>query len=392
LIRAGTGLSSSLEPRRAAREAVAAALAEADLESAESAFLIVSSAWGDAIPQIVAAGADALGSEAVVGCSAHGVLAAGQEIEHNPAVAVLALAGVEAVPFSLEDLAGEERHAGEEVRAQLGGDSRPGDLAVVFPDPHRVLAEPLLAALRESLPHAVAVGAAAAERPGAGALTWCGGELCRAGATGMVLRASRPPQVSVTSACRILEPTHRVSRVQGNWILALDERAALEVYREVAGASLSDDPRRASRGLMLALLGSGESAGPRPAGAPPPRLRNVIGLDDERGAFASAEPVGIGERVALALLDPLAAREDLKRVLALVAPQRPDFGLYLGCRARGHSLFGFSGLEAGYLDQGLGGAPLLGLQSAYQIGPRQGRPGADLLTYSGVLALVDSGA
>lgn len=389
MIRAGAGLSTALDPERAAREAVQAALAEAELESAEAAFVVVSAAWGSEIRRIVAASAEALGSDVFVGSSAHGVLAGGYEVEQNPAVAVLALAGIEAIPFALEDLSGEEERAGEEIAARLDGCPQTGDLVVLFPDPHAVLAQPLLHGLREALAPAAAVGAAAAELPGAGALTWCGAELCGAGMTGMVLRATGPPQLSVTTACRALDPPLLVSRAQGNWILGLDGRPALEVYRERAGEPLAADLRRANRVLMLALLGPGEDPGPAPADAPPARIRNVIGFDEARGAFAIAEPVGVGERVALALLEPGAAREDLKRMLARVARQRPSFGLYLGCRARGHSLFGFSGLEAGYLEQGLSGAPLLGLQGAYQIGPCAHRPSPELLTYSGVLALVD---
>ena len=65
----------------------------------------------------------------------------------------------------------------------------------------------------------------------------------------------------------------------------------------------------------------------------------------------------------------------------------PALGLYFDCCARGAALFGVPGLESGYLEQSLGGTPLAGMFGSCEIGPVGGRP--ELLTYTGVLALID---
>ena len=69
----------------------------------------------------------------------------------------------------------------------------------------------------------------------------------------MVLRASRPPRIGVTQACRPITELLRVTRTQGHWILGLDGRPALDVYREVAREPLPTDLRRAAAFLLVAI-------------------------------------------------------------------------------------------------------------------------------------------
>ena len=66
---------------------------------------------------------------------------------------------------------------------------------------------------------------------------------------------------------------------------------------------------------------------------------------------------------------------------------QPAFGLYFDCCARGSALFGMAGLEAGYLESTFGATPIAGLFGSCEIGPIG--PATELLTYTGVLALVD---
>jgi small ligand-binding sensory domain FIST len=118
----------------------------------------------------------------------------------------------------------------------------------------------------------------------------------------------------------------------------------------------------------------------------------VIGFAPERRAFALPEAVGRGQQIALAVREPEAARVDLKAMLAELREGRPALGLYFNCCARGSSFFGVPGLEAAYLDQAFADTPIAGMFGSYEIGPIGGSPGeqhVELLTYTGVLALVD---
>lgn len=382
MIGAGVGISTAREPRAAAAEAVAAALAGG--LRPDSALLFVGSGFGHELPEVLDAAISCLGTEAVVGATAHGVLGCGREVEGAAAVAVLAQSGLEAHPFLLSDLTGDEATAGVEIAARLGGAPRPEDLIVLLPDPGALQTDVLLEGIRAHLEPACAVGAGAADPTADAPLLWCGRRRERGGLAGMVLRASRPPRIGVTQACRPTTGLLRVTRTRGHWILGLDGRPALDVYREVAREPLAEDLRRAAAFLLVAI--PRDQVDPlRPGGYV---VRHVVGFAEGERAFATPEMVKPGDRIALATREPEAAREDLKAMLERLGAAPPALGLYFDCCARGSGFFGVPGLEAAYLDRAFGAAPLAGMFGSCEIGPIGVT--SELLTYTGVLALIDA--
>jgi small ligand-binding sensory domain FIST len=380
-MRAGVGISTASSARTAAEEAVEAALVGG--LRADSALLFAGAGYGDELPELLDAAIAGLGTEAVVGATGHGVLGCGREIEAAAAVAVVAQSGLEAHPFLIPDLAGDEAAAGCEIAAQLGGPPRPEDLVVLLPDPAALRADALLEGIRSALEPAVAVGAGAADPLSNAPLQWCGRRRESGGLAGMVLRAPRPPRIGVTQACRPATELLRVTRTQGRWILGLDGRPALDVYREVARGPLAEDLRRAAAFLLVAIPRD-EAAPLCPGGY---LVRHVVGFSQEQNAFAIPDVVKPGDRIALATREPEAARDDLKVMLEQVGGAPPALGLYFNCCARGSGFFGVPGLEAAYLDRAFGAAPLAGMFGSCEIGPI-GRS-TELLTYTGVLALID---
>ena len=89
-MRAGAGLSTAIDPQRAINEASRNAIAAGALERGDFALVLVTSAHGDGISEIASHAEAALGAGSVLGASVEGLLAAGEEIEQNPGVAVLA--------------------------------------------------------------------------------------------------------------------------------------------------------------------------------------------------------------------------------------------------------------------------------------------------------------
>jgi small ligand-binding sensory domain FIST len=381
MIRAGVGLSTRVDAREAAEEAIAAAVAGG--VRADGALLLATPGHGAGMDALLAAATDALGTHTVVGAQVHGVLGAGQELEGGQAVAVLAIEGLEMHGLLLEAGLGEEAAAAEEIAARLGDAPRAEDLVVLFPDPRAVHLHALLEGMRHELAPARIVGAGAASLDASGPLQWCGREAATGAVAAAVLRGARAPRVGVTQACRPSSPLLTVTRAQGHWILELDGRPALDVYREVARGPLAEDLRRAAAFVLAAL--------PRDADEPLAPggylVRNVAGFALEERALAIPEALVPGDRVAFVHRDPAAARDDLKAMLAQLREPKPAFGIYFDCCARGSSFFGVPGLEAAYLEESFGRAPLVGLFGSCEIGPVAGR--AELLTYTGVLALID---
>jgi small ligand-binding sensory domain FIST len=381
MLRAGVGLSTHEDPRLAAEEAAEAALA--DGLRPDGALLVATPEYAAGMPELLKTACAALGTRTLAGAGAHGVLGAGRELEGGRALALLAIEGLEAQAFLLDAGPEEDGHAADEIAARLGGPARAEDLVVLLPDPRAVRLEALLAGVRARLGSAQIVGAGAATSNGDPPLQWCGEELATGATAGLVLRAPRRPRVGVTQACRPASELLTVTRTQGHWILELDGRPALDVYREVARGPLAEDLRRAAA-FVLAALPRDPTAPLAPGGY---LVRNLAGFAIAERALALPEAVAPGDRIAFVQRDPASAREDLKALLAQLREPRPAFGLYFDCCARGASFFGVAGLEAAYLEESFGPTPLAGLFGSCEIGPVAGR--TELLTYTGVLALID---
>jgi small ligand-binding sensory domain FIST len=199
----------------------------------------------------------------------------------------------------------------------------------------------------------------------------------------MVLRGDRPPRIGVTQACRPVTELLQVTRTRGHWILGIEGRPALDVFREVAREPLAADLRRAAAFLLVAI--PRDPANPlRPGGY---LVRHVVGFSEAERAFAIPDWLKPGAAIALAVREPESAREDLKQMLAGLGAAPPAVGLYFDCCARGGSFFGVPGLEAAYLDRAFAPAPVAGMFGSCEIGPVG--CSVELLTYTGVLALLD---
>jgi small ligand-binding sensory domain FIST len=265
----------------------------------------------------------------------------------------------------------------------LGGDPRPGDLVVLIPDPRALQPDALLEAVASACGAAAVVGAGAGDPVSEAPLVWSDRHLAGGALAGLVLRGARARRVGVTQACRPATPLLTITRAQPPWILELDGRPALEVYREAAGAPLAADLRRAAAFVLAAL--PRDAADPLAPGGY--LVRNIAGFAPEANAFAIPEMLEKGDRLALVHREPETARADLTAMLAGLGEGPPGLGLYFDCCARGAGFFGVPGLEAAYLARALGDAPFAGMFGSCELGPIGGR--TELLTYTGVLALLD---
>ena len=101
MLRAGTGISVSHNPRTAALEACAAAMTQAGLAQASGAIFFATSAHGGAFPLILRTIGEQTKTREVVGCSSIGVISSESEVESGPALSVLVFGG----SMSLKQLA-----------------------------------------------------------------------------------------------------------------------------------------------------------------------------------------------------------------------------------------------------------------------------------------------
>lgn len=383
MIRAGTGYSTARYGSTAALEAAQSAMESGGLSRVDAALVFATPHHVDELSKLLRMAGSALGTEAFIGGTSAGVFARGTEHEGGPAVAVLALEGLEARTFLFPDLRDEAALAGEEIAARLGGEATECDLALLIVDPYALDEQALLSGLHRELGAAKIAGAGAADAGSMSPTQWCGERAATGALAGLVLRTPSPARIGVTQSCRPVTELLTVTRVEGNWVLELDGRPALDLFAEVARGPLAADLQRAGSFVFVALPRNDEESLKRGSYM----IRNVAGFSKESRAFALAQPLRRGDRVALALREPGGARQDLKQMLDGLGPQRPAAGIYFDCCARGAGFFGVDGLESAYLDSAFRGVPIAGMLGACEIGPLGGR--TELLTYTGVLALLD---
>jgi small ligand-binding sensory domain FIST len=371
----------------AAEQAAGDALSALGGRAPDASIVAVTAAWGsDSIEEVIDAATRQIGCGAIVGCSVEGVLAAGREVSHRPAVAVLALAGVEASCHLAEGLAGDEKRAGAELAASIPGGPAAGDLLLLFADSLGLAYPALVEGFDTQLLGLRLAGIGATEPSGAAPLVWVDGDVVSEGCASLLLRGPAPPTLAVTTGARVVGEVMRVSRVSGGWVLGLDGQPALDRLSAQVPALLRDVEGRPGPSCLIGLLpevAPGQEVDPGTL-----RIRNLIGFDDVRRGFALPEPLQAGDAVALVGVDGDAARADLERTLAPLGSSGARAGFYFTCSARGERLFQHEGLEIAYLERALGDLPLLGLVGGYQLARPEPDMRTEAHTQAGVLALV----
>jgi small ligand-binding sensory domain FIST len=361
MLRAGAALERDPDPASAGSRAAEAALAQSGARVADAALVFATSPHD---PARSAAGVrEVLGARSVVSVVGHAVAAGETEAAAGGAVAVLALAGVEAAAFGVAGGAGIEETIGAEVESLLGRSTRAEDLVVVFADPLAVDAGRLVESLAELAPARVVGAGAMLDRPGGPLLAIGDRAVAPGGIAGIVLTLATPARVATSPGCRRFGEPRTVTRVEGHWVLEIDGKPALDVYAEAARAPLAADLRRASERVLAAL--------PRGAGGAWV-ARRLSGFAPDRRAFALPEPPRVGSALWFALRDADLAREDLRAALAQATPARA--ALYLAASDRGESLFAHAGLEAAIVAREVAPAPVAGLFGSFEIAPLGGAP------------------
>ncbi len=213
-------------------------------------------------------------------------------------------------------------------------------------------------------------------------------------AGGMVLSGLTTPLVRASAACRLLMPLKVISKTRGSMVLEIEGAPALDVLSSVAD-NLEDQP------LVFVALAPAPAQDPlqidpalerkseRVAERPEVLIRAVQGVDPVRRGLLVSDEVRPGMRLAFAVRDAKAAREDLqtavRELLREANGAAPRFGIYLNCAGRGLGLYGQKDVDLKILKARLGELPLAGMQSSFEVSEVGGKPALQL--YTGVLGV-----
>lgn len=217
-----------------------------------------------------------------------------------------------------------------------------------------------------------------------------------------VLIASR-----VTQGCQPIAQERRITAVEGNILLTLDQQPALDVLIDDLGMDINH-PQHALAMLRQTLAGVAEpnEDGVRRTGdfGPSVRVQRPVGLDLGRRGIVLSNEVRPGQRLAFCQPNADAARADLVRICteireALESHAAPISGNadaettdllggahilgahYVSCISRGGPYFGAPHEELRAIRQTLGNVPLTGFFASGEIAYHY------LYSYTGILTV-----
>jgi small ligand-binding sensory domain FIST len=361
----GAGLSTSQSAwdaaTEAAREARGGQLGRAEVDLA---FVFLSPAHLDGAEAAAEAVREELAPRHMLGCVAEGVVAGARELEQGAAVAVWAgaLPGARIQCFHAR---AEPTEDGIVVAGFPQLDD-PGLVALLV-DPFTFPVGPFLATLNEAHVRIPLVGgiAAGGRRRGAQALI-VDDAVHAEGAVGAVV-SGLPVVTVVSQGCRPIGREAVITGCDGNVVIELAGKPALEYLRGEIAALSPEEQALAGRGLLAGLV-IDENRPEYDTGDF--LMRGLLGADEATGALALGETVRVGQTLRFFVRDAASADADLRRALG-DAPRATNAAgaLLFTCNGRGTNMFPEPDHDARVVAELLGTRALAGFFCGGEIGP-----------------------
>lgn len=378
---------AALEPGETAVPAAWAAVAKGCLEAlgtlpegANLGFVYATDALAGDLGSIVTFLRERSGIAAWVGTVGLGVVASGVEYYDRPALSVLVAALPEEAfrAFAPVSAAPGDGGLGAFTAAHGAWIARHRPiLGVVHGDPRNPAVIDIVEGLASATSAFLVGGLTASE----GELPQVAeGGVSGGGVSGVLISSEQMVVSGLSQGCTPIGAAHVITEAEGarGVVKAIDERPAVEVLREDVGELLARDLRRIGGYIFAGLPIPGSDTGDY-------LVRNLIGLDLERGWLQIGAEVGAGDRLLFCRRDHQTARADLKRMLEDLrerAGGAPRGALYFSCVARGRHLFGPQSEELRLIRETFGDMPLTGFFANGEICNNR------LYGYTGVLTLL----
>lgn len=196
--------------------------------------------------------------------------------------------------------------------------------------------------------------------------------------SGVVFNDNVEVLTGLTQGCSPIGPTHTLTDCDAHMAVSIDNKPALDVFKDDIGEVLARDIDRAAGYIFAGFPVKGSDTGDY-------LVRTIVGLNDEQGMLAIGENMKPGTQILFCRRDGQSAVEDMQRMLdnikTRLGNQVAKGALYISCLGRGHSLFGEDSRELKLISETLGDIPLAGFYANGEIAGNQ------LYGYTGVLTL-----
>ncbi len=388
MITAGVGFSFLADPLKAALEASDMAMGAGGLVRADFAIFFCTSPHGAQLQEISAQITKVTAAKDVAGCTGFGVMAGTREVERSTALCVLVVSSdsITARSFFIKPLPKNETHAAEKIVAGFRPPKGSQHIGILFPDFTQTHPELLLHALQKLVPQDTWVGGCPSSSESKESTYQVANAQAGSHAvSGLYLAGDFHPLIGIAQGAIPIGKTYTITKSKENMILQLDGKMAYDSLIELAKTTKLPTPKDPHAWIFMAIRPDIGQGGITQEGY---FVRNILGVDPERGLIAVAARVQDGQQVSFALRDAALAKEELSNVLKRIKRDLPGpikFGLYFNCSARGTSLYQTSGVDAAIIEKELGEFPLAGFFTNGEIGPALGP--SLLHNFSGVLFL-----
>lgn len=313
-----------------------------------------------------------VGPTVMLGVTAEAVLGEDQELEGKAGMSALALRlpGARLQPWFATPKAPIRISEPETIPERIGltDDFR---AAIMLADPFSVPLTrllPVITSCRGPDEPVLVVGGAASgsSHPGQNVLM-VNDEFLPGGTVGVSLAGDVQVDCVVSQGCRPFGKPLVITKAHDNQIQELGGKPALTALSEAAGELPEDQRQLLAGGLLIGTVideyrdrfGRGDFL-----------VRNVMGLDQNRGYVITGELPRVGQTVQFQLRDAETAAEDLQLLLDGQQLKSKPFGaLLFTCNGRGRRLFNEANHDLSVIQQRLEQVPIAGFFAAGEIGP-----------------------
>lgn len=329
------------------------------------AIVFASPRYGAIVDRLPVLLQEALGARAIAGCSGASLVADGQALHGRHGITVLAArlpdTRVDVVAIAPGDQPNPDAPP-DAWRRLLPECHEPRTGMIVLAEPFHGDARALLAGLDFGFPGITKVGGVASgSRHPEGHSLFCGRQTHRTGAVVVALAGAIGIDAVVAPGCRAFGRAGRVTKADGNRLLAIDEQPARRfVQQQLAALPPVDRDVAQSSPLLLGL-----SPDPFTAADDDGFLvRNILGVDAE-GELVTCQHVTVGRSVQLLMRDREAGSRNLRARLAAASPSSAAAALLFQCLGRESE-------DHAHFAAAAPGVPLAGFHCNGEIGPLAG--------------------
>jgi small ligand-binding sensory domain FIST len=316
---------------------------------------------------------DAIGCDALIGCTGESIVGGNREIESREAIS-LWLAALPGTTVKLMHLEFEQTREGSIF---TGWDANlpepwPSEAAMLLMgEPFSFPADELVRRINEDHPGIPVLGgmASGGVAPGENQLV-LGRERYTQGAVTAMLYGNVRISSVVSQGCRPIGQPYVVTRCEANVIHELGGVPPLVRLQEILKSLSEQEKQQVQRGLHLGrVLSEYQDEFHRGDFL----VRNVMGADPNTGAVAIGDYPRLGQTVQFHIRDELTADDDLRKLLGVVGKtaglSKSRGALLFTCNGRGTRLFSSSNHDATCLQEILGDLPVAGFFAQGEIGP-----------------------